>query len=151
MAPSINEDNTTNVQYLVEDWDNVAAQLRLSKMSGTAAAPILTVGTQFPQSTNSWVFNAARIATSGGYAPQRQQSANLVSGTRIMTNDSRIQNAVYRGGSLWCTQTVMLSTVPLAAGTGTSAASGTVESITVCVHRSEEHTSELQSPDHLVC
>jgi hypothetical protein len=122
MAPSINEDNTTNVQYLVEDWDNVAAQLRLSKMSGTAAAPILTVGTQFPQSTNSWASNATRIASSGGYAPQRQQSANLVSGTRIMTNDSRIQNAVYRGGSLWCTHTVMLSTVPLAAGTGTSAA-----------------------------
>ena len=120
MAPSINEDNTTNVQYLVEDWNSVAAQLRLSKMSGTAAAPILTVGTQFPQSTNSWAFSAARIASSGGYAPQRQQSANLVSGTRIMTNDSRIQNAVYRGGSLWCAHTVMLSTVPLAAGVNVS-------------------------------
>ena len=49
--------------------------------------------------------------------PQRQQSANLISGSRLMTNDSRIQNAVLRNGTLWTTHTVMLSTVPQPAGT----------------------------------
>ncbi len=126
MAPAITEDNTTLTDYMVEDWDNVAAQLRLSKVTGTPAAPALTIGTQFPQSPFSWRFDAARIGTanscggtcSGGYAPQRQQSAHLASGTRLMTNDSRIQNAVLRNGSLWTTHTVMLATTPTAAGTG---------------------------------
>jgi hypothetical protein len=123
MAPSINEDNTTDVAYFVEDWDNVGGQLRLSKLTGTPSTPVLTVGTQFPQSPNSWQFNAARIGpSSGGYAPQRQQLAHLPSGTRVMTNDSRIQNAVLRNGTLWCTHTVMLASTPTAAGTGFGAA-----------------------------
>lgn len=118
MAPSINEENTTDTDYLVEDWDNVAGQLRLSKITGTPAAPVITIGTQFPQSGLSWQYNAARIGTTGGYAPQRQQSANLASSSRVMTNDSRIQNAVFRAGSLWCAHTVMLSSTPTPAGTG---------------------------------
>ncbi len=117
LAPTINEENTTETVYLAEDWDSTAGQLRLSKMTGTPSAPVLTVGTQFPQSAFSWRYNAARIGTSGGYAPQRQQSANLASGTRIMTNDSRIQNAVLRNGSLWTAHTVMLSSTPTPAGT----------------------------------
>jgi|GEM_PF-2026515 len=125
MAPAITEDNTTDTEYLVEDWDSTAAQLRLTKVTGTGPSPVLTVGTQFPQSANSWRFSALRLAASGagvagasgGYVPQHQQSANLVSGTRLMANDSRIQNAVFRNGSLWCTHTVMLPTVPQPAGT----------------------------------
>src|SRR5437868_520288 len=98
MAPAITEDNTTDTEYMVEDWDSTAAQLRMSKITGTPSTPVLTVGTQFPQSTNSWRFDARRIGTTGGYTPQRQQAAYLTSGTRIMANDSRIQNAVLRNG-----------------------------------------------------
>src|SRR4029453_1807752 len=90
MAPAITEDNTTDTEYLVEDWDSTAAQLRLTKITGTPSAPVLTVVTQFPPSPNSWRFAAARLGTtnncggtcSGGYMPQRQQSANLPSGSR---------------------------------------------------------------------
>jgi hypothetical protein len=130
MAPTITEDNTTDTVYLVEDWDSTAAQLRLSKITGTPAAPLITVGTQFPQSANAWRFDAVRVSnkttattngttvtSSGGYMPQRQQSANLTSGTRVMANDSRIQNAVLRSGKLWCTHTVMLSASAQPAGT----------------------------------
>ncbi|MEP6919595.1 MAG: lamin tail domain-containing protein [bacterium] len=117
MAPALVEDNTTDVDYLLEDWDNTAGQLRLSKITGTPSAPVLTVGTQFPQSTLSWRFNASRIGTTGGYAPQKQQSAFLTSGTRIMANDSRIQNTVFRAGSLWTTHTVLLAQTPTPAGT----------------------------------
>ncbi|HTH50732.1 MAG TPA: hypothetical protein VL501_02290, partial [Pyrinomonadaceae bacterium] len=117
MAPAVTEDNTTDTEYIVEDWDAQFGQLRMSKLTGTPASPVLTVGTSFPQSTQSWRFSAARIGTTGGYAPQRQQSAHLVSGTRIQTNDSRIQNVVLRNGSLWTTHTVMLSTLPQPAGT----------------------------------
>lgn len=125
MAPTIVEDNTTDVVYLVEDWDSTSGQLRLSKITGTPSAPALTVGTQFPQSINSWRFDAARIGTSancggtcsGGYMPQRQQSANLPSSQRVMANDSRIQNSVLRNGNLWCAHTVMLSSSAQPAGT----------------------------------
>ncbi len=123
MNPTVNEDNVSETVYLVEDWDSTGGQLRMSKITGTPAAPVLTVGTQFPQSPNSWRFNASRIGpSSGGYAPQRQQAANLPSGTRIMANDSRIQNAVLRNGSLWTTHTVMLAATPTAAGVGVGGA-----------------------------
>src|SRR5207248_10101275 len=75
MAPAITEDNMTDTEYMVEDWDSTAAQLRLSKITGTPSTPVVTVGTQFPQSTNSWRFDARRIGTTGGYVPQRQQAA----------------------------------------------------------------------------
>ena len=48
MAPAITEDITTDTEYMVEDWDSTAAQLRMSKMTGTPSAPVITVGTQFP-------------------------------------------------------------------------------------------------------
>lgn len=117
MAPTIVEDNTSDTAYLIEDWDSQFGQLRISKLTGTPSAPVLTVGTQFPQSPNSWRFNALRIGpASGGYMPQRQQAANLPSGTRIMANDSRMQNAVLRNGTLWCAHTVMLAATATPAG-----------------------------------
>jgi hypothetical protein len=117
MVPSQTEDNTTPNVYLVEDWDATAAQLRISKLDGPVAAPVLTVGTQIPQSLNSWRFNATRIGTTGGYAPQRVQTSFAVSTTaRMMTNDSRLGNVVYRNGSLWTAHHVMLPTTPTAAG-----------------------------------
>lgn len=123
MVPTVVEDNTSDTMFLVEDWDGTAAQLRISKVTGTPpAAPVLTVATQFPQSLNSWRFNASRIGTTGGYMPQRQQSAHLVSGTRIMANDSRLQNAVLRNGSLWTSHHVMVAATPTAAGVGVGGA-----------------------------
>ena len=129
MAPAITEDNTTDTLYLAEDWDSTSGQLRLSKITGTPSTPSITVGTQFPQAANSWRFDAPRISnrttattsgtitSSGGYMPQRQQSANLTSGTRVMANDSRVQNSVFRNGKLWCAHTVMLAATTQAAGT----------------------------------
>ncbi|HEX8355459.1 MAG TPA: lamin tail domain-containing protein [Pyrinomonadaceae bacterium] len=118
MAPTVNEDNTTTVNYLVEDWDSVFGQLRVSKITGPANAPVLTVGTQFPQSTENWRFNAARIGTTGGYLPQRHPlnyAADITA--RIMANDSRINNAVLRNGSLWTSHHVMVGAAPTPPGT----------------------------------
>src|SRR5256714_1902126 len=131
MAPAITEDNTTDTEYIVEYWDSTAAQLRLSTITGTPSTPVLTVGTQFPQSTNSWRFDARRIGTTGGYVPQKQQAAYLTSGTRMMANDSRIQNCVLRGTTLWTTHTVTLSTTPQPAGTvvGGTSVGGTLATL----------------------
>jgi len=117
-VPAITEDNLTNDEYIVEDWDSTAGQLRMTKITGTQAAPALTVGYQFPQSAYSWRFNSSLISGSGGYAPQRQQNIFLTSGTRPTVNDSRIQNAVLRNGSLWTTHGVGLARLQTPAGIG---------------------------------
>jgi len=122
MAPAITEDNTTEPLYLTEDWDSTAGQLRLTRINGTPAAPVLTVGYQFPQSVNSWRFDARIIGTSGGYALQRQQNIYAISGNRVTANDARIQNAVLRNGSLWTVHHVMLPTVATLAGAPASTA-----------------------------
>ena len=123
MAPTVTEDNTTNTTYLVENWNATSGILRVSKITGTPAAPVLTVALQAPSSPFSWRTNAARIdGTSGGYMPQKQQQAHLASGTRIMANDARILNAVLRNGSLWAVQHIMVAAAPTPAGTGYGAA-----------------------------
>ena len=122
MVPAITEDNTTATLYLAEDWDSTAAQLRLSSITGTPAAPVLTVGYQFAQAPNSWRFDAPIIGTSGGYLLQRQQNVYALSGNRVTANDSRIQNTVLRNGSLWAVHHVMLPTVPTPAGAPASTA-----------------------------
>ncbi|HWN10682.1 MAG TPA: DUF4214 domain-containing protein [Pyrinomonadaceae bacterium] len=124
MSPAVTEDNTTTTEYLVEDWFSSAGQLRLSKVTGTPAAPVLTVDTQLPQAPNSWRFNATIIGTTGGYVLQRQQNIYAISGNRITANDSRLGSApVFRNGTLWATHHVMLGLTPSPAGTaiGTAA------------------------------
>jgi hypothetical protein len=116
-VPAITEDNTTETLYLVEDWDSPGGQLRVSKITGTPAAPSMTAGTQFPQSPNSWRGNALIVGTTRGYIPQRDAGYALNTTRRIVGNDSRVQNAVLRNGSLWTTHHVMLPTTPLPAGT----------------------------------
>ncbi|HZI17630.1 MAG TPA: hypothetical protein VEY09_03455 [Pyrinomonadaceae bacterium] len=118
MSPTVVEDNTTETVYLVENWNATNGLLRLSKITGTPDVPILTIGTQFPQSPENWRTNAARIGTTGGYVPQRDQVSYAVStGSRIMANDARINNAVLRNGSLWTSHHVMVGATPNPPGT----------------------------------
>ncbi len=113
MAPTVAEDNTSETLYLIEDWFSTFGQLRLSKITGTAAAPVLTVGTQIPQAPFGWRFNAARIGTTGGYLTQRDQLTYAPSATtRVMANDSRLNNAVLRNGTLWTSHHIMVGAVP---------------------------------------
>ncbi|HKQ52672.1 MAG TPA: proprotein convertase P-domain-containing protein, partial [Pyrinomonadaceae bacterium] len=99
MTPAITYDNALNTLYLVEDWDG-HTQLRLSSITGTAASPTYSSTHTFPTvpEDDSWAFNPDE----SNFAPQ------LGSNEKIMANDSRIQNVVYRNGSLWCVQTVFL-------------------------------------------
>jgi hypothetical protein len=110
LAPTVVEDNVTDTLYLLESWDPENARLRLSKLTGTPAAPVFSGGLQFPSGPFSWRFDAARIGSTGGYLPQRDQTLHSAGvGSRIMAYDARIQNAVLRNGSLWAVHTVMLA------------------------------------------
>jgi hypothetical protein len=119
-SPSVVEDNTTENIYLAQNWNSTSGLIRISKIAPVGGVPVLSPGTQFPASPNSWDTVANIVAGSGGFVPQRQQNAFLPSNTRTEGNDARIQNVVLRNGSLWAVHHVMLSTVPLPAGTNVS-------------------------------
>jgi uncharacterized repeat protein (TIGR01451 family) len=95
LVPAITYDNTLATMYLLETW--TTSQLRLSTITGAVGSETLIPGVAFPSSPDAWAFglpdNSAR---------------QMGSATGIMTNDVRIQNVVYRNGSLWTTHTVFL-------------------------------------------
>jgi hypothetical protein len=98
-APAHTYDMAQNDLYLVEDWNSGLRALRLSRISGSVGSEALSV-VGFPLASAPWQF-APPVAD---HAPQ------LGSAQKIATNDSRIQNLVYRNGSLWTTHTVFSST-----------------------------------------
>ncbi len=100
MAPAITYDTNLSRIYLLEDFDNTNGQLRLSTITGTIGSEILNKGTAFPTNANTWGFGG-----NGDLMPQ------LGSVHTIDGGDSRIQNLVYRNGSLWATHAVFLPTL----------------------------------------
>ena len=99
MVPAITYDTNLNRIYLLEDFDNTIGQLRLSTITGAIGSEILTTGTATPTSASNWDFGGV-----GDFMPQ------LGSAHKIDGGDSRIQNLVYRNGSLWTTHAVFLPT-----------------------------------------
>ena len=97
-APALTYDMTQNDLFLVELWNSGAGALRLSKISGSVGSEALSV-VGFPIGP-AWQ-SAPPVAD---HAPQ------LGSVQKIATNDARIQNLVYRNGTLWTTHTVFSST-----------------------------------------
>ncbi len=103
VVPAITYDNTVNTLYLVDSSDGNTGGLgflRLSTLTGTVANPVVNEGTSFPSTSNTW----AGVGSTGflDFAPQ------LGSAQKIMNNDDRIQNVVYRNGAIWCTHTAFL-------------------------------------------
>lgn len=96
-TPAITYDSAISTIYLVETWNSASGILRLSTINGAVGSEILTTGVAFP-GTAPWVGSPGE----GDFAPQ------LGSTMRIQNNDSRMQNTVYRNGSLWCTHTIFL-------------------------------------------
>ncbi|MEP2936706.1 MAG: hypothetical protein ABJM06_10115 [Gilvibacter sp.] len=99
ICPAITLDNTQETLYMVTSWNSGVGALRLYTITGTPAAPVYTMTSLFPTSTSGW---AAIPAGGADFAPQ-SGSTNL-----IANGDRRIQNAVFRNGSLWTTHTIFL-------------------------------------------
>jgi len=86
-VPAITHDNALSTMYLLETW--TTSQLRLSTITGAVGSEALTLGVAFPSSSpDAW----AIVPPIVNFAPQ----------------PGRIQNVVYRNGSLWTTHTVFL-------------------------------------------
>ncbi|MES2002888.1 MAG: hypothetical protein V4450_00100 [Bacteroidota bacterium] len=100
IVPAITLDNTVNDLNLVSNWNGSSGGnglLRLFTITGTASAPVFAATNNFPASSQTWASGAA-----SNFAPQSGSTSLIANG------DGRIQNAVFRGGSLWCTHTVFI-------------------------------------------
>ncbi len=96
--PAVTHDATLPVEYLVRNWNGQAGMLRISTITGAPGAEVMTVGAGWVVSANTW----------GDFAPVTNFAPQLGSTEKIDTDDSRIENCVYRNGSLWMAQTAYL-------------------------------------------
>ncbi len=105
-VPAITYDNTLSTMYLLQTFSpnftnsvgSVDGYLRLYTITGAIGSEVFAGTTNYP-STLPWAF---RPSSASDFAPQTNTSV------KIQNGDSRIQNVVYRNGSLWCAQTVFL-------------------------------------------
>ena len=104
-APAVTYDNTLGTVYLLKNWNGSSGgvgYLRLFSISGPVLAPTLTYG-PFVESLDLW----------SSYPPNDADNApQLGSSAKIYTGDSRIQNLVYRNGTLWAAHTVYFEGEP---------------------------------------
>lgn len=112
-TPAITHDSALSTMYLLEDWNGNSSGmgvLRLSTITGAVGSETYTPGVVFPSVADPW----EDIGSTGftDFAPQ------LGSAQKIMCNDARMQNTVYRNGSLWSAHTIFL---PAGSGTRCSA------------------------------
>lgn len=99
-APSVVMDSSTNNIFLVQDFlgnSGGLGSLTLWKIQGSLANPSLTYIGQ-PSTGNTW----------NQYVGIQDWAPQLNSTNKIWNNDSKMQNVVYRNGSLWCAQHVFL-------------------------------------------
>jgi len=96
-APAVTYNNAINQQYLLQTWSGNSGGnglIRMYTIDGAIGSETFTEG-PFISTPNPW-------AGDGPDAPQ------LGSINRISTNGDRMQNVVYRNGSLWATHTIFL-------------------------------------------
>ena len=101
-VPAATYDFTQNDLYLVQRWNSGAGALRLYRISGTVGVP--TFEPLLPLVFGPPWAESELTGPGADFAPQPAACG----GAKIQTNDARIQNVVYRNGSLWATHTVFL-------------------------------------------
>jgi uncharacterized repeat protein (TIGR01451 family) len=108
-VPAVNYDQTFPTNFFVANWRgnfDGLGYLRLFSVSGPVGAEVFDdYGTNglyvdnFPVGNPPWDDYSP---SDGNFAPQ------LGSTAKIYTGDARIQNVVFRNGTLWCTHTIFL-------------------------------------------
>jgi hypothetical protein len=95
-APALTYDSSLATEYMLESYIESSGELRLWQITGAVGSETLSV-VGFPTGS-AWVWSPATL----DFAPQ------LGSAHKIATNDSRMQDVVYRNGQLWAAQTIFL-------------------------------------------
>lgn len=104
-VPAVTFNTNQETLYFLQTWNSnftngqgqVNGLLRMYTLTGSPGSETLTATTNFPMA-EPWASSPGNVA----FAPQSNTAV------KIFCNDSRIQNVVYRNGSLWCAQTVFL-------------------------------------------
>ena len=101
MVPAVTHDQNLSTIYVVDDpaTSLISTGLRVSTITGPVGAEQLTLATGSVNPQTQWNY---RQPFSAGSMPQLGTTA------LIMANDARVQNVVYRNGSLWATHTAFL-------------------------------------------
>lgn len=96
-VPAVTYDASLNKVYLVQNWNSTNGVLRLYSIAGDIGSEQLVLTNGYCSATAGW---ASQPTGGMDFAPQ-QDVTNL-----LQAGDARIQNVVYRSGSIWCAQTV---------------------------------------------
>jgi hypothetical protein len=99
-VPATTLDPTAATLYLLEHWFGNSGGnglLRLSTITGSVGAEVLTLGVAFPSTPNPWTTYAGL-----NFVPQQGAATGLA------TFDSRLLGLVYRNGTLWATHHIYL-------------------------------------------
>ena len=112
-VPAATYDFTLEDLYLLQRWNSGVGVLRLYRLSGAVGSELL-LDVGFP-ATTPWGDSAPDVAAPPGaddFAPQMPGPPGCTAcpapPCKIQTNDSRIQNVVFRAGRLWVAHTVFL-------------------------------------------
>jgi hypothetical protein len=109
IVPAITYDPAISTLYLMQNWNGSSGgrgYLGLYSITGAVGSEKLNVAnTTSPiliSTPNPWDSDAPEVSGTDDFAPQ------FATTLKVQNNDSRIQNVVYRNGSLWCVHTVFL-------------------------------------------
>jgi hypothetical protein len=109
MVPAITYDAALPALYLLQNWSGSSGgngYLGLYSITGAVGSEVLNVanGTSptLIGTPNPWSSSTPDISGTTDFAPQ------LSSTLKVQNNDARMQNLVYRNGSLWGVHTVFL-------------------------------------------
>ena len=101
-APAVTYDNSLEQLYLLQVYSSDAGQVRLGMISGPVGAPT------FSTAITGWMVFSGSGWSQQSNASRTDFAPQLGSAQKIQTNDARMQNVVYRNGSLWATHTIFL-------------------------------------------
>lgn len=95
LVPGITYSDTQDTLFCVGGSFN--SSIRISTITGAVGSETLTVGATVSGGSDGWSFNQP------GFQDSAPQNGSAV---RIDSGDSRMQNVVFRNGSIWCAHTI---------------------------------------------
>jgi hypothetical protein len=100
--PATTYSSTENTEYLVQHLSSASATYRLNTITGTASAPVLSLGATKTRPGGGWT------APGGNILPQAQGTC-LSAPTKMESSDAQVRsNVVFRNSAVWYPQTIGL-------------------------------------------
>ncbi len=106
ICPALTYSATEPTMFLMETYHNYAGQLQEWEITGPVNAPVMSkIG--WPTTSTKWSGSSYANNTTGTL-PGSDFAPQVGTTHKLQTNDDRINNLVFRNGTLWTSQTVFL-------------------------------------------